>query len=402
MFEQIYEHPCAVARHRNGPMAEERRRFLIDLGQRGESQDRLRSAASVLLRTIDRLDLTNRPSDRVSRKEVIQKLGGNDSSISTAVQWLRFLGRLDTPLVPVNPFAKELNAYVDYMRCDRGMAKSTIKGRSQFLRRFLVHLQTPSAPLHKFTVAQIDNALLRMVNQKGYARGSVRTWAGMLRAFFRYATAQDWCQQTLADAIRPPRQFTQASLPSGLAWNDVQRLLKLTEGDRPVDIRDRPILMLLAIYGLRAGEVCRLTLDDFHWEHELLSVVCPKTQRTRCYPLVRSVGDAVLRYLQEVRPRSAHREVFLASRRPFGPLREAMFSIVNSRLKRLGIALRHNGPHALRHSCAIHLLAQGLSLKEIGDHLGHQHPNTTRIYAKVDLEGLRQVADFDLGLGGLQ
>jgi site-specific recombinase XerD len=396
MFEQIYEHPFALARHRGGPMAEERRRFLVELSRHGESRYQLRHVAGVLLRVIDRLSLANRPKDRISREELIQN-SVLHSSLFIAVQWLRFLGRLDMPLVPEHPYAKEIDAFVNYMRCERGASESTIKGRSQFLRRFLVQLHTPSTSLQHFTVAQIDEALLRMVNQKGYSRESVRTCASTLRAFFRYAATQNWCHESLAHAIRPPRRFTEASLPSSLPWNDVQRLLKLTEGDRPVDIRDRPILMLLAIYGLRAGEVRRLTLDDFHWEHELLSIVCSKTRRTRTYPLIRSVGDAVLRYLQEARPRSVHREVFLTSRRPVGPLNAAMFDIVNSRLKQLGIALRHNGPHALRHSCATHLLAQGLSLKEIGDHLGHQNPDTTRIYAKVDLAGLRQVADFDLG-----
>ena len=74
-----------------------------------------------------------------------------------------------------------------------------------------------------------------------------------------------------------------------------------------------------------------------------------------------------------------------------------MATIVAIRLRRLGVSLPHYGPHTLRHACATHLLAQGLCLKEIGDHLGHANPDTTRIYAKVDLVGLRQVADFDLG-----
>ncbi len=397
MFEQLYEHPHALARHQNSPLADERRRFLIHLAQRGEQPNRLRSVASLLLRMIDRLNLVNRPDERISREEIVQKVTKGRTIISSAVQWLRFLDRLEQPLPPVHPYAMEIDAFVAYMRCERGAAESTIKGRSQFLRRFFAQIQAPNGQFHELTVDRIDEALLGMVNQKGYARGSVCTWASTLRAFFRYAAVQKWCQQALADAIRRPRQFTQASLPSGPSWDDVQRLLKMTEGNRPFDIRDRPILMLLAIYGLRAGQVCQLTLDDFHWEHELLRVVCPKTQRTRTYPLIRSVGDAVLRYLQEVRPKTAHREIFLTLRRPFRPLRAAMFNIVNCRMKLLGASLRHYGPHALRHSCAAHLLAQGLSLKEIGDHLGHQHPDTTRIYAKVDLAGLRQVANFDLG-----
>jgi site-specific recombinase XerD len=92
------------------------------------------------------------------------------------------------------------------------------------------------------------------------------------------------------------------------------------------------------------------------------------------------------------------REVFLTHYAPIRPLSTcALWHLVAHRLRALGVPLAHYGPHALRHACATHLLAQGLSLEEIGSHLGHRHPDATRIYAKVDLGGLRQVADFDLG-----
>ena len=74
-----------------------------------------------------------------------------------------------------------------------------------------------------------------------------------------------------------------------------------------------------------------------------------------------------------------------------------LWSIVGRRLRALGVSLPHCGPHSLRHACASHLLSEGLSLKEIGDYLGHQHADATRLYAKVDLTGLRQVGDFDMG-----
>jgi integrase len=155
--------------------------------------------------------------------------------------------------------------------------------------------------------------------------------------------------------------------------------------------------MLLAIYGLRGSEVVRLRLEDFDWEHEVFRVVSSKTGRVRAYPLTRSVGDAILRYLQEVRPRSSCRELFLSLRAPFRPMGVALPQMVSVRLRSLHVPLPHYGPYALRHACATRMLAAGHSLKEIGDQLGHIHPDTTRIYAKVDLVGLRQVADFDLG-----
>jgi site-specific recombinase XerD len=113
--------------------------------------------------------------------------------------------------------------------------------------------------------------------------------------------------------------------------------------------------------------------------------------------LVRSVGDAILRYVTTARPRSEARQVFLSLKAPIRPLgNSALWQIVNRRLRPLGLALAHQGPHALRHACATRLLDRGLSMKEIGDHLGHRNPAATSIYAKVNLASLRQVADFSL------
>jgi len=187
-------------------------------------------------------------------------------------------------------------------------------------------------------------------------------------------------------------------LPVGPSWEDVQRLLAATSGDSPSEIRDRAILLLLAVYGLRSAELRGLQLEDLHWEQELLSITRPKQRKKQLYPLSESVGEAILRYLKEVRPRARYREVFLTVQAPIQPLSASgLWHVVGRRLRALGASVRQFGPHSLRHACATRLLAQDFSMKEIGDHLGHQSPETTRVYAKVDLAGLRRVADFDLG-----
>ena len=140
----------------------------------------------------------------------------------------------------------------------------------------------------------------------------------------------------LAEAIKSPRVYSLDSLPSGPSWEDVKRLLALTEGNERTDIRDRAILMLLAMYGLRAGEVRRLRLEDFDWEGELISVACSKTRKNRVFPLARPVGDAVLRYITQVRQRTTHREVFLSLSAPIRPLGD-VGPIVSTRLRRLGL-----------------------------------------------------------------
>ena len=169
-------------------------------------------------------------------------------------------------------------------------------------------------------------------------------------------------------------------------------------GDSARDIRDHAVLILLATYGFRSGEVAGLRLEDVNWEGEMVTIVRPKARRAQLYPLVCEAGEAILRYLQRVRPHCARREIFLTLKAPFRRLSQrALYHVVSTRLSALGIHVPRRGPHSLRHACAGHLQTEGFSLKEIGDHLGHRSAYATRIYAKVDLVGLREVANLDLG-----
>jgi integrase/recombinase XerD len=160
----------------------------------------------------------------------------------------------------------------------------------------------------------------------------------------------------------------------------------------------RAIVMLLAVYGLRSAELRCLKLEDVDWEGEMICVTRFKARRKQLYPLSHTVGESILRYLKEVRPRAFYREIFLSMRAPLQPLSKAgLWSVVSRRLRSLDVAIKHRGPHSLRHACATHLLSQGLSLKEIGDHLGHRNPDATRLYAKWNLFQIGPFTSF----GGL-
>ena len=219
---------------------------------------------------------------------------------------------------------------------------------------------------------------------------------GVLRGHTGAATR--WQRRHRAHTSPVP-QRNGRSCASWPGWEDVQRLLASTRGDRRADIRDHAILLLLAVYGFRRGEVAGLRLDDLDWAGERILVSRRKQRRTQCYPLLPAVGEAILRYLREVRPRCEHRALFLALGAPIRPLSaQSITPIAHARLSALGITLSPpRAAHCLRHACASHLLAAGFSLKQIGDHLGHRSANSTLSYTKVDLQGLRQVAELDLG-----
>ncbi len=397
MFDQLFKSPIALARHRTGPLLEERLAFLTHLANQGYSRRQLRRNANDLLVIAQLLGPASRARKAMTPDQVKHHTANRRRLYPLATRWLQFMGSLRLPPAPVSPCAKKIKAFAHHMEHEEELSPTTIQTRCWFVTQFFDRLRVKGGSLHEITPHRIDTAFQKLVDPGGYSRNTIQTWVYALRAFFRFAAARGWCRKGLAACIRGPRVFSQASLPLGPSWDDVRRLLASTEGDRRHDIRARAILLLLAVYGLRAGEVGRLRLEDFDWEHEVFSVVSSKTKRVRTYPLARSVGDAILRYLQEVRPRSSHRELFLSLRAPFRPVRKSLWSMVAERLRSLHVSLSHYGPHVLRHACATRLLAAGLSLKEIGDQLGHTDPNSTRIYAKVDLAGLRQVADFDLG-----
>jgi site-specific recombinase XerD len=265
------------------------------------------------------------------------------------------------------------------------------------IKHFLRWFAAFDRPLDSVGINDVD-AYLAVGNSRGWARVTQCNVVHALRAFLRYGAQQGWCSPRLAPAIRGPRIYALERLPAGPMWADVQRLLTALQTCRSTDIRDRAILMLFAIYGLRASEVATLCLDDINWGRDTLRIARAKRREAQTYPLVCSVGKALIAYLQSFRPATSHREVFLTVVSPYRPLScSGLYDIVSSRFRALNVQCAHRGPHSLRHACATRLIAEGLSLKEIGDHLGHRSTSSTRVYAKVDLPGLREVAAFDLG-----
>jgi site-specific recombinase XerD len=313
-----------------------------------------------------------------------------------ATAWLRFLGCLEETRNEPGGFASQVDEFITHLRDERGLSENTLRDRRWHVERFFQTSLVSKSSIAQVTPEDIDKFLSRQ-GKRGWCRVSVASSATALRSFFRYAEIHQWCPAGIASAINGPRLFKEEGLPAGPAWEDVQQLITSASGADPRSLRDRAILMLLAIYGMRSGEVRKLRLEDLDWTREIIRVERSKQRWIQDYPLVTSVGDAILRYLRHARPQCTHRELFVTLKAPFRPLSpSAMYHVVGSRIETLAIRVPRHGPHCLRHDCAGRLVAAGLSLKEIGDHLGHRSAYATRIYAKVDLVGLREVADFDL------
>ena len=411
MLEEIF-FPRTVERYRAAPLVEQRERYLIHLRRTGARRQTLRKCANDQLSLVRLLKLKEGSRVRLSQIEAATAIWSRpkgrrcDRSASSkamarfvthAVRWLRFLGWLDEPEREPHPHHAKIAIFEKWLRQERGLSTATIQDYCRATDHLFCRLAAKRVALSAVRMTDIDDVIAAEHKRGAWNRRTIHDYAQRLRAFFRFAEARGWCVRGVANGIMPPRFMRDEGVPKGLKRADVQRLLATTEGDRPVDKRDRAILMLFIAYGLRAGEVGGLRLDDLGWENEILRVGCPKPGRTHTYPLSRGVGDAILRYIREVRPSGFGRALFFTMRAPIRPLdRRALGKIVKDRLASLGIIAGKRGTHALRHAAAQHLLDQGMSMKVIGDFLGHRDPSSTAIYAKVNLAALREVAALDL------
>lgn len=409
MHDELFKRPAVVARYRAGAHAEARERFLQQARAEGYSCSTLKRIAWALLCIAEAVHnhggsiCSTRLKTLLCRR--IRLSNGRPPSEHTAgllcrfgEDWLGSIGALLPDAGRPLWFTRELSAFTEHMRVERGLSQVTISTRDERMRRFFASLPSQVRSLGEVTVGQLD-AFLEGEARRGWSRSSMHALGSSLRSFFRYAAQQGWCESSLALGIDLPRLYALEDVPNAPTIDEVNQLLDATAaGDDPVAIRDHAVLSLLIHYGLRRGEVERLTLDDIDWEAERLRVRRSKLRRPQCYPLSVRVGEAILRYLREARPRCSHRAVFLTIKAPFRPLSGAGISaMVRMRLTKQGAKLSRIGAHCLRHACATQLMDAGFTLKQIADHLGHRSMNSTRIYTKIDMRGLRQVAELDLG-----
>ena len=291
-----------------------------------------------------------------------------------------------------DPFVDRAPGFFGYLRDERGLRETSIRHYRHFLRRFEGYLERIGC--HALG-ALSPPILSAFVIESAYPLGRTAMigLCSALRVFLRYLRHQGIIERDLSRSIEPPQVYRLAELPRSIGWDEVRRMLEAVERRTPVGRRDYAILLLLVTYGLRAREVAHLTLDDLDWKRERLHVRERKADHVAVYPLSPVVGEAILAYLQQGRPKTADRHLFF---RHLAPHRAVTSAAVSSRashyLHKAGVPVRRAGSHTLRHACVQRLVDAGFPLKTIGDYVGHRSASSTEIYAKVAVETLRDVA----------
>ena len=406
-FETLFSASDTLQHHREGPLAAERSAYLEELASLGMSRVSLRGRARACLRLAGEMGRWP-PGHRFAPAEAISLAADLDTLHprcpkagprfqSVVPEFLDHLGRLqpDTP-ARAGRHAGKVDAFIAARR-ELGWHSETtcLAGRAR-VERFLEHLECRGVALGDATADDIDCFLAAMAPRWGRPSVAVATWA--LRCWLDHAGRAGWMHPGLSAAVQSPPRYRGEALPLGPAWETVRRMLSDARGDTPAAIRDYAILLLLAVYAVRSGELRRLRLDDIDWSGDRIFFERSKSGRRDELPLQPAVGEALARYLTRARPATAGRVVFLTLKAPYRPLSApTLSSIVAKRYPAGERPERGRGPHGLRHACARHLLESGHSLKAVGDQLGHRSPASTAVYAKVTLRHLRQVAPDDLG-----
>jgi integrase/recombinase XerD len=390
--------------HDDAPFGDERNRYLRHCAEQGAAPAVLKMKRNELLWIAGRLGPDARQGVSM---DVLGRIAQERQSLHGAVTaarrvvnigrpWLRFLGWWREPSA-VFQHQDQLDRYVAWMHDERGFTPSTVEQWGRKAGRFLRWCEQSNRQLGALQATDIDDYFATQATGR-WSRVSVANVASALRGFLRYAATRGVCSDRLSAEVCRPRLYQQESLPYAPDWSDVQRMLADVDTDKPRDIRDRAILLLLAVYGMRSGEVAALRLDQIDWPGRTLRLFRLKRRQPQTYPLVEFVAEGLARYIDTVRPRSTSTEVFLCMHAPRRPMKAgSIYDVASRRFITLGLEVAHRGGHALRHACATRLLAAGLSLKEIGDHLGHRSTSATSTYAKVNIAALREVGAFDLG-----
>jgi site-specific recombinase XerD len=403
VINELFTLPSTIERLRQGPLSEHLDAYAGAVAEQGyahHSIGRQIVAIADFSRwlkhkhiAIEALD--EQVVDRFLRWRRRQRVGRADpKALDRMLSMLRQKGIVKPcpPPVTDNTCSNIATGFHCYLLQELGRSPSTAKNYVPFIARFLMErFQNRTPDLALLRAPDVTGFVIRHVHQLSPVRAGIMVTA--LRSFFRYLLHRGVIATDLAGCVPAVPNWSFSSLPRFLPAAAVEKLLKRCDRKTAVGRRNHAILLLLARLGLRAGEVIKLGLDDIDWSSGQITIH-GKGGRSVPLPLPADVGTALAAYLRRDRPSSASRRVFLRHRAPLTGFANpsTLSSIVRRALKHAGIESAHMGAHVLRHSLATSMLRQGGSLDEIGELLRHQSPNTTAIYAKVDVAALHTLA----------
>ncbi|MCK6522760.1 tyrosine-type recombinase/integrase [Myxococcota bacterium] len=336
-----------------------------------------------------RAHLDNRGLLYRKRRDGKRKLRGDVSCVGTFVDFFVETGVATPPLR--EPTVQEkyplLAEYAAWIGQHGGVRASSQRVYLVVLGRLVEAIgDDPS----KYTTRNVRGFVTEECAKFGVDRATTITIAA--RSYLRFLVATGRIARGMEGALMYPANWGLSSIPRYIEPDDVEKAIAVFDPATKVGARDRAIILLLARLGLRAGEVAALRMADVDWGGGRLAVA-GKGRRQHWLPLPQEVGDAMLVYLRDARPKVANEFVFLRVLAPYREIHmEAVAAVAKKAIRVSGVKAPSVGSHVFRHSVATTMLRQGASLAGVGAVLRHRRPDTTAHYAKVDLGMLGELA----------
>ncbi len=291
---------------------------------------------------------------------------------------------------PLTAFEELVGSYRDWLSAERGLATSTVLRYENLARRFLREHASGEDGVNVQGLTGVDLSGFVLAECARVSRGAVKGRITELRSLLRFLYLRGLTPMALATAVPAVAGWRDTAIPQTLTASAVQMLIDSCDRSLSAGVRDLAILVMVARLGLRSAEVARMQLGDVDWRAgEVL--IRGKGGRQDRLPLPAEVGQALATYLHDSRPHVEDRAMFVTCRPPRRGIRpDLVKSVVRRACLRCG--LPPVGAHRLRHAVATEMLSKGASLIAISAVLRHQDLATTAIYAKVDIGGLRTIA----------
>jgi site-specific recombinase XerD len=284
-----------------------------------------------------------------------------------------------------------VDAYGEYRRSHRGIAIRTLSRDMEIASDFLKSLRSRSRSVAAISVKDIDEFVGELSVRLG--RRTVAGLCSSLRCFLRFLRATGRIRRDLASCVVAPRFRVDERPPRALPWDSIRRILRAIPRDRRIGRRDHAMFLLMAAYGLGAGEVVGLRLDDVDWRAGILRARRPKTTVSIELPLLPAVARALASYLRRGRPRTTSTRAFFVT--VALPHRALSTGALSNRARayaiRAGVAVARLGSHVFRHSHATRQIDAGAPAKVVGDILGHRRSSSTSVYVRMALRRLRSI-----------
>lgn len=404
MIKRFFRDPEAIQRMYEGPLGHYIDGYVATLDEQGYSrqsgcsQTRLVADLSRWLhqQSFEANDVNEQTIDMFlrDREQHLRLRRGERYTLNRLLDHLRKMGIVEDKVPPTKTSDGQYleDDFKRYLLQERSLSQATVVNYIPFIRKFLLErFDTDTIRFGELRPADITE----FVKNHAYdlSHGRARLMVTALRVFLRYLRYRKYIIVDLAACVPAVANWQLSTLPKFLQPEQVQDVLKHCDRQSSIGMRNYAILLLLARLGFRACEVVALRLEDIDWQNGHINIR-GKGGQLACFPLPHDVGESVAVYLQNGRPRCSTRRVFVRHKAPLRGFANSstISSIVRRALEHAGVKSYCKGAHLFRHTLATKMLQQGASLAEIGELLRHRSPETTMIYAKVDVTALRALA----------